>query len=272
MAERRPAVAGMFYPKDPGALRRDVEGFLSGSGGSPDPAVIGIVSPHAGYVYSGRTAGAAFACAPEAIRTVIILAPAHRWPVRGASVYSGSGYLTPLGLAGISRGVVDRLRQSGHSFEPAAHATEHAEEVQVPFVQVRWPGACIVPIVQGDSSLGFSRRLASDIRKACEEEEGVFLVASSDLSHYHDLMQARDMDSRFLKAFESGDPSAVEHVLSSGAAEACGGGPVITLLEWARAGGAFATRIVAYDTSATATGDSGSVVGYMAGCIKRCIE
>lgn len=265
-------MAGMFYPGDPGVLRRDVEGFLSGSGGSPDPAVIGIVSPHAGYVYSGRTAGAAFACAPRAIHTVVILAPAHRRPVRGASIYAGSGYLTPLGLAGISTGVVDRLRQSGHSFEPAAHAAEHAEEVQIPFVQVRWPDACIVPILQGDSSLGFSRRLASDIRKACEGEEGVFLVASSDLSHYHDLTQARDMDSRFLKAFESGDPSALEHVLSSGAAEACGGGPVITLLEWARAGGAFATRILAYDTSATATGDSGSVVGYMAGCIMRCIE
>jgi AmmeMemoRadiSam system protein B len=274
MSERRPAVAGMFYPKDPDLLRREIEGYLSESRRAPDQGISGIVSPHAGYVYSGRTAGAAFASAPDGIRTVIIVAPCHRYPVEGASVYLGEGYRTPLGLAEIAPAMVRRLVEAGFGFEPRAHALEHAEEVQIPFVQVRWPGARIVPIVQGRADAGFCSRLASAIRAAAGDEDGLLFVASSDLSHYHPIEEASEMDSVFMKAFETGDPLEVEKVLSSGRAEACGGGPVMTLLSWASLGGHHGAGVISYDTSATASGDRSAVVGYMAGCthvgVKPC--
>jgi len=259
----------MFYPGDARGLLRMVGDFLSTSGRSPDASVTGLVCPHAGYVYSGRTAGAAFASAPDQVRTVVIVAPCHRYPVRGASVYGGEAYLTPLGRMPVNREIADRLAAAGHRYEPRAHELEHAEEVQVPFVQVRWPGARIVPVVQGYSDGRSAAALASDLRAALADEEDVLLVASSDLSHYHDIETARLMDAGFQEAFESGDPARLERVLSSGSSEACGGGPVLTLLNWAALGGPFAAERIAYDTSATASGDSSAVVGYFAGCTRR---
>ncbi len=269
MAERRPAVAGMFYTADPGRLRREVESYLSAAGPVSDEGVTGIVSPHAGYVYSGRIAGAAFASAPADIQTVLVVAPCHRFPVAGASVYGGEAYRTPLGAARVNRTIVARLAELGFGYEPRAHSMEHAEEVQIPFVQVRWPFAMIVPILQGSVSASFSRSLASSLVTACEGQGRMLFVASSDLSHYHPIEAAKQLDGRFGEAFATGDPSAIEGLLTRGRAEACGAGPVMTLLAWAAESGPFEAGITAYDTSAAASGDESAVVGYMAGCTRR---
>lgn len=268
---RRPAVAGMFYPADPGALRSQVAGFLAEAGGAPDSSVAGLVCPHAGYVYSGRTAGRAWAMAPEGIRTVVIISPCHRVPVSGASVFAGDAYETPLGQARIDSFVVSGLQTRGFGYEPSAHAWEHAEEVQVPFVQVRWPEARIVPIVQGTVTSAFSARLAQALQEVAPPDGGdILVVASSDLSHYHPIETAEEMDRRFIEAFEARDPSMIESLVRSGRAEACGAGPVMTLLHWAASDdGMFGTELVAYDTSASTSGDSMAVVGYMAGVVRR---
>jgi AmmeMemoRadiSam system protein B len=99
----------MFYPSDRETLEELVSSFISGSGRQADEFITGIVSPHAGYVYSGAVAGAAFASAPDDIRNVIVIAPPHRCPVTGASVYDGEGYETPLGTAPVQREITSRF-------------------------------------------------------------------------------------------------------------------------------------------------------------------
>jgi MEMO1 family protein len=262
---REPAVAGTFYSDRAGELRSDVEGFISRSGTGPDPGVIGIVSPHAGYIYSGAVAGAAFASAPDGVRTVVVVAPPHRVPVSGFSVFDGEGFRTPLGVAPASRDVIGRLHASGCVFQPPAHSKEHSAEVQLPFIQVRWPRASITIVLQGDGSGAASRKLAGMIHLALGRAEGCLVVASSDLSHYHSLRTAADLDGAIIGAWLGGDPELLDRVVRSGRGEACGSGPILTLMHYAALRGARSFRRISYDTSATASGDTSAVVGYFAG-------
>lgn len=262
---REPVVAGTFYPADPGALRDSVEGFINGSDQVADPGVIGIVSPHAGYIYSGAVAGAAYASAPDGIRTVVIIAPPHRFPVVGYSAFMGEGYRTPLGTAPAATEVVGRLMDAGCVFQPAAHMSEHSAEVQFPFVQVRWPEASIAVVLQGDGGGTPSRKLAGMVVQALEGMEDTLVVASSDLSHYHPRRTAGNLDGAVMDAWLSGDPERLEEVIRKGRGEACGAGPMLTLMHYAALRDAGQFRRVSYDTSATASGDSSAVVGYFAG-------
>jgi hypothetical protein len=264
---REPVVAGMFYPDDPGELRRTVAGYIEESGEEPDDAVRGIVSPHAGYVYSGPVAGAAFAAAGDDVRRVVIIAPSHRYPVYGSSVLDARGFRTPLGVADIDRETVSALLESGFSFEPRAHSSEHSTEVQIPFVQVRWPKAQVVVIIQGEVSSEHSHRLAGALADLIDDGGDTLMVASSDMSHYHPVDQAKELDRRVADAFLSADPERLVSVLRKGSGEACGAGPILTLLSWARRMGYTGTRELAYDTSATASGDRSAVVGYFAGAL-----
>lgn len=257
----------MFYPSDPNDLRRDLARYVNDSGRSPDPLVKGLVCPHAGYVYSGAVAGVSFAVAPEEVDTVVIIAPAHRYPVYGASVFGGEGYRTPLGTASINSVVVQRLNDMGLKFDSRAHSSEHSTEVQVPFVQYRWPEADLVVIIQGDSSEQFSEELAGKLNDALSETENVLMVASTDLSHYHAENTANEMDAKVIEAFVSGDPSRLRDVLAGREGEACGGGPMLVLMHWALANQADDFRKLEYATSARASGDTSAVVGYFAGAV-----
>jgi MEMO1 family protein len=263
---REPAVAGTFYTDQPGALRQEVESFLTRPDLRPDPGVIGIVSPHAGYLYSGAVAGAAFASAPDSIRTVVVVAPPHRVPVSGFSAFDGEGFRTPLGVAPAAREVIHRLLASGCVFQPMPHAKEHSAEVQLPFIQVRWPGASIAIVLQGDGSSAAARKLAGMIHLAVGiQAEGCLVVASSDLSHYHPLRTAGELDGAVIDAWLGGSPERLDQVIRSGRGEACGAGPMLTLLHYAALRGARTFRKLSYDTSATASGDASAVVGYFAG-------
>ena len=265
---REPVVAGAFYTADPALLRETVSGYIGDAGLDPDPDIAGVVSPHAGYVYSGPVAGYAFAAAPASVDTVIILAPSHSYPVIGASIYAGEGYRTPLGVCEIDRAVTDRLMELGLSYDSMAHSREHSAEVQVPFVQVKWPEARIVVIVQGAGSPDLCSGLAGMIDTAVGKD-GYLLVASSDLSHYHPLDTAALLDGRVIDAFLSGEAERLGAVLGKREGEACGGGPMTTLLSFAAARGLSGFRKLAYDTSATASGDRSAVVGYFAGAVSR---
>ena len=262
---REPVVAGTFYPAEREILLRMVRGFI----GDPDPGRIpgihGVVSPHAGYVYSGAVAGSAFAAAPDRTETVVIVAPPHRYHVRGFSIFDGTGYRTPLGIAAIDRRVTSSLLEAGCVFQPAAHMSEHSAEVQVPFIQVRWPDADIAVILQGDSSGRGSKLLGEMLFKALAGLEGTLVVASSDLSHYHPLRLALSMDESVIEAFCTGEPDLLEAVIAEGGGEACGEGPMMTLLHYALLRGCASFGRISYDTSATASGDSSAVVGYFSG-------
>ena len=261
---RMPAVAGMFYPGGRETLEELVSSLIYGSGRSPDDLITGIVSPHAGYVYSGAVAGAAFASAPDDVRNVIVIAPPHSYPVMGASVYDGEGYETPLGTAKVQKEITSRLLGAGLSFQQAAHRSEHSAEVQIPFIQVRWPDSSIAVILQGSVSADYSRQLAEIISEVAGGFDRTLIIASSDLSHYHSLASAEKKDRKIIEAFTSGNPRNMETALQEGG-EACGRGPILTLMNYAALMKQTRFGEIMWETSAAASGDSSSVVGYFAG-------
>ncbi len=273
---RRPVVAGAFYPGDAATLARDVDGYLASAGASTVTGdVVAIVSPHAGYVYSGPVAAHSYAAlAGRRFDTVIVVAPSHRVAFPGASVFGGHGYATPLGVVPVDRELADAIRDADGSFvyEPRAHEAEHSLEVQVPFLQRTLGEFEIVPIVMGDQAAPAARALAAGIAAAVERAgatKRVLLVASTDLSHFHDDETARRIDARVLEAVGDLDPEGLLRSLASGECEACGGGPTATVMMAARELGADSAEVVSYGTSGDTSGDKSRVVGYMAAVLTR---
>ncbi len=273
---RSPVVAGAFYPGDPSVLARDVDRFLDqAEPPEVEGEIVGIVSPHAGYVYSGGVAAHAYAALRgRAFDTVVVVAPSHRVAFRGASVFGGDGYATPLGTVAVDREIADEIRSASGSFvyEPRAHEAEHSLEVQVPFLQRALGEFEIVPIVMGDQGAANAKVLAAAIADAVKRHETrkrVLLVASTDLSHYHDEGTAKRLDARVLEAVDAFDPEGLLEALARGECEACGGGPTATVLMASRELDAEEARVVGYGTSGDTSGDRSQVVGYMAAVVTR---
>jgi len=270
--EVRPtAVAGMFYPGDARQLAADIDGYLDAADVGKDggfEGVVGLVSPQAGYTYSGAVAGKAYAAVRgRAYDSVVVVAPSHRFPFRGASVFGGDGYDTPLGVVPVDRELADAIAdpEQGFGYEPRAHSSEHSLEVQVPFLQRALGDFRIVPIVMGDQAEPVVRRLAARLADAVRASgKRVLLVASTDLSHYHDHDTAVELDSHILDAVDDFDPEGLLASLAKGECEACGGGPAATVMMAARELGARSSTVVGYATSGDITGDKAQVVGYMA--------
>jgi AmmeMemoRadiSam system protein B len=274
---REPAVAGQFYPSDPERLASMVRDALAE--GEREPVIdldrlIALVAPHAGYVYSGRVAGAAYRLLePGTFRRVIVIAPSHRIPMPGSSIYDRGAYRTPLGLVPVDEDLAERLLRRGGGeivVEPELHRREHSLEVQLPFLQVALGDFLLTPVVMGSQRELHIERLAGAIVAALNElprEERVLLVASTDLSHYYDDARARALDGVLLEDFERFDDAALAGHLASGACEACGGGPLVATMRAARELGGKRATIRAYGTSADANGDRREVVGYAAAVI-----
>ncbi|MBD3368417.1 MAG: AmmeMemoRadiSam system protein B [Candidatus Eisenbacteria bacterium] len=270
---RQPVVAGAFYPGGPDELARAVDRFMeSADVPAVDGDVVAIVAPHAGYVYSGGVAGHAYSLVRgHSYDTVIVVAPSHRATFRGASVFDGDAYETPLGSVPVDGEVVSELKASGLVFEPRAHAQEHSLEVQVPFLQRALGDFSLVPIVMGEQSEVAARTLAAAISDVISRhgDKRFLLVASTDLSHYHSQDAARRLDEVAVKAVDAFDPEGLLTSLASGECEACGGGPTAAVLFAARELGAENAEVLKYATSGDVSGDMSQVVGYMAAVATR---
>ncbi|MBW1644868.1 MAG: AmmeMemoRadiSam system protein B [Deltaproteobacteria bacterium] len=245
---RRPVVAGAFYPAEPHQLRAEIERYLAAARRQELPGeVVGLVSPHAGYVYSGPVAASAYRqVAGEVYDLVVVVSPSHRTYFAGFSVYSAGDYLTPLGEVPVDLELARRLQAEydGFHFVPQAHAGEHALEVQLPFLQVALPAFRLLPLI-------------------------MLLVASSDLSHYHPQEEAVLLDRRLVAAVEANDPRQLWQTVESGQAEACGAGPMTAVMLTAARLGATASRVLDYRTSGDTAGDRRQVVGYLAAVFCR---
>ncbi|OGD20177.1 MAG: AmmeMemoRadiSam system protein B, partial [Candidatus Aminicenantes bacterium RBG_13_64_14] len=146
---RPAAFAGRFYTADPARLAAEIESYLAAAAPTDRPSgkILALIVPHAGYIYSGRTAAAAYALVRDrAIDTVVIVGPSHRVAFEGCSIWPDGGFETPLGVARVDAALAKEIaKASGFRFRPEAFAEEHSVEVQVPFVQKALPGAAIVP-------------------------------------------------------------------------------------------------------------------------------
>ena len=266
---REPAVAGAFYPGGEKALRDTVSAMLDKAQAVTTGKVIGLVAPHAGYVYSGQIAAQAYATIRgNRYDAVIIISPSHHVYFNGSSLLSDARYKTPLGTVDLAADLAGAIAKGDPSITSRAdaHLREHALEVQLPFLQVAVPGLRIVPIVMGDQSLRNCRQLAKAIAAASRGKE-VLLVASTDLSHFHNYDEAGLLDRTVIERVGGYDPEGLARDLDAGKCEACGGGPVVTAMLAARELGASRAIVLDYANSGDVSGDKSSVVGYLAAAL-----
>lgn len=268
---RLPAVAGLFYPADAGALRETVDAMLARA---DEPGrgrfLRGLVSPHAGYVYSGAAAARAFRLFhPESIRTVVMVGPSHVEAFDFTSVFDGEAYRTPLGdvpaATALARELADAapdiiLSPRGHMQDHLPRG-EHGIEVQLPFLQRVAPHAEVLPIVMGSQDRGACESLGSALAQVCDPSRAV-LLASSDLSHFHSYDDAVRLDGVFCDSLVTLDPEILHRALRERRCEACGAGPVLAVLLATRIWGAASCRILSRYNSGDVTGERDSVVGY----------
>jgi len=263
---RPPAVAGQFYPGSPDALRNEVDQLLArASETGLGERIVALVAPHAGYVYSGATAAAAYRQVQgQSFDAVIVIAPSHRDAFDGVSLMAKGGYATPLGALPVHREIAERLLKSGAGIRETTlgHGLEHAIEVQLPFIQRAIGEVPIVPLVMMDRSWTICRKLAHAIAEATQGMR-VLAVASSDLYHGYSEAECQAIDEVTLEEAEKASPEEFCNDLASEQVQACGGGPIAVVKEFARRRGALGTRVLAHATSADATGHHGGyVVGY----------
>ena len=267
---RQPAVAGSFYPGSEKALREAVTSMLAAaSPPSLDGKVVGLIAPHAGYIYSGQIAAYAYRTVQgQKFDAVIVISPSHHVYFKGSSIYREGPYMTPLGTVGTAEDIADKIAEADKSVttRPDAHTQEHALEVQVPFLQVAIPDLKLVPIVMGDQSLETCRGLADAIVDAVKGKN-VLLVASSDLSHFHTYDEAEALDKIVADRISGYDPESLTRDLDLGRCEACGGGPIVTVMLAARKLGASKAIVLKQGNSGDVTGDRSNVVGYLAAAL-----
>ena len=225
--------AGQFYESNPDALSRHIDSLLQGAKKTPAVPghILALVAPHAGYVYSGKVAAAAYRLIiGQDYETVIILGPSHHFPLRGCSIYPKGGYKTPLGLAAVDQDLAARLaKASGYGYIPEAHQKEHSIEVQVPFIQKALPGAKIVPIVMGFPIKETAVTLANALAKVLPGRK-VLLVSSTDLSHFFPKRKANETDAQTISLVKDFKTSTLIRKCDRGENIMCGGGPVVTAL------------------------------------------
>ncbi len=264
---RPPAFAGQFYPADPVRLAAEIDAALEAAApaSAPSGRVVGLIAPHAGYVYSGRTAAAAYArVMGTPVETVVILAPSHRVAFEGLSVWPDGGFETPLGVARVDEALAREIaKAAGAGFRADAFAEEHAVEVQVPFIQRALPGASIVPVVMGLPARENIRALAAALAKACLGKK-VLVVASTDLSHYLPKARAEAADAATAELIRGLRVDTIIRKVEAGENIMCGGGGVAALLLLAEKAGRPSVEILARTDS---SGAGGPVVGYLAAAV-----
>jgi len=263
---RPPVVNGMFYPRDPSTLRSEVSRMLrSVEHATLKGKVRGLVSPHAGYMYSGPTAAQGYAqLQGESYDIVVIISPSHQEFFDGVSVYSGDAYRTPLGEVPVHAQLREMLAQQSTCVEISerGHGQEHAIEVQLPFLQHVISGFSVLPIVIGNQDRALCYELGKGLASVLRGRE-YLLVASTDLSHYHSAAVANRLDSIVLDDIARFDFARLMTDLEGGKAEACGGGPVVAMMVALDGLGVGQMRVLHHCNSGDVTGDSDRVVGYV---------
>jgi AmmeMemoRadiSam system protein B len=261
---RQPAVAGTFYPGDPGQLHADLEVMIPRN--EDKEKVIGIIAPHAGYVYSGKVAGAIYGTV-KVPGTIVVLGPNHHGLGARAALYPEGEWLTPLGKVRINSVLADLVRKYAPLVEEdsTAHQFEHSLEVQIPFLQYLNPAVSIVPVCLGFNDYHSCRLLGEGLARAIDEYSGqVLIVASSDMTHYESASAARAKDDLAIREILALNPQGLLQVCHSNRITMCGVVPATVMLVSALGLGATRASLVSYATSGDVTGDQRQVVAYAA--------
>ncbi len=260
---RLPAVADRFYPGSPQELSKTITGLFPQIKTAKKSKALAIVSPHAGYVYSGALAAETF-YSVEVPETVIILGPNHHG--QGAAVsLSTLTWDMPLGKVEVDKEITDRLLQiSTHiTIDETAHRFEHSLEVQLPFLQMLQKKLKIVPLVLSRIPYQLCEQVAeslAEVIQGCNRD--LLIVASSDMSHYEPRRIAEQKDQSALKCIEKLDPYELYRTVFDNHITMCGVIPVVIAILTAKACGAKQANLIGYTDSGYISGDTDQVVGY----------
>jgi len=261
---KEPSVAGTFYPADRKELQETVDTYLSKAKKFPrEGTIIALISPHAGYRYSGQVAAYGYKQIQDRdIRKIILIGQSHHEGFKGASVYTTGVFKTPLGNVQIDEKSAKKLLNGNADvkFYPEAFAKEHSLEVQLPFLQSVLKNFTIIPVLIGSPTRQTFEHLISELTEMIDEK--TLIIASTDLSHYHGYQQAIDMDSRIITAIERLSVMNAGELIQSGESEMCGAVAVIIAMEVAKIHGANTGILFNYANSGDVTQEQDRVVGY----------
>ncbi len=273
----KPVVAGQFYPSDPEELLRDVRRYIEEADIEPaQESVFAILSPHAGYVFSGPVAGYSYRYVQnQRPDTILILALSHRHAIDGGCVFSGHSFATPLGCIDVDEEFTQALLKQGKPLysDATPYLTEHSIEVNLPFIQWIFPRARVATILTSHADESLCHQLGMQIVSALTQfpQKRVLLVVSSDMSHYPPYEIANRIDREMLESVEKLDPSVIFLNLNRLGNDPthnvhcvmCGGTAMLVAVEAARALGFTVARTLCYRNSGDSSfGESHRVVGY----------
>ncbi|MDD5168008.1 MAG: AmmeMemoRadiSam system protein B [Syntrophales bacterium] len=271
---RPSAVAGKFYPETADVLKQAIDAFMADARPVMVKKPLAIIAPHAGYIFSGQICADAYnQVRGNAYDTVVILGTNHTSPYFDKiSLYPGDGFETPLGTARIDEEVVSELVKANADcrLDSSLHEKEHSVEVQVPFIQVLFPQAKIVPVIIGRPDVELCRRFGESLAGVLKGRRAL-IVASTDLSHYPSYKDAVMIDHETLDAITKMDIASLHTTLAAYAkreiknlhTEACGEAPIMAAMAAAKGLGAQGASVISYANSGDLpVGDSDRVVGY----------
>jgi AmmeMemoRadiSam system protein B len=273
---RQSVIAGSWYPGQPDALRRTLEGYLADAEKVElEGEVRALISPHAGYAYSGPTAAYAYKQLEDgpAFDIVTILSPLHQAYLGRFAVTKAGYYETPLGLVEVDAELVEALDKEV-TLNRVGFDGEHSLEIQLPFLQQVLGIFTLLPVMLGEPltsgrGLATCRELSTALTKLLRDRRAL-IVASTDLSHLYDYNDVVRHDRVMIELIERFEIEGLAQALMEGRCQACGGAPVVTTLLTAQALGANRAKVLHYTNSGDVTGNRrlGSyTVGYMAAAV-----
>jgi AmmeMemoRadiSam system protein B len=262
---RRAAVAGSWYPANPEALAREIDRYLAAVATSPPGDALAVVAPHAGLMYSGPIAAHSYKIlAGRDVEIAVLVGPSHYVGFEGVAICGHGAFETPFGAIPIAEpcAAAIALGSSLVREHPTAHLREHSLEMQLPFLKRVLPNAAIVPLVMGYQRRETVYALADALAEGLKGRRAI-LIASTDLSHYHDAPTAAKLDATVINHVERFDPDGLMSSLEAFPEHACGGGPTVSVMLAAKALGAGDARVLKYGDSGDVSGDKDAVVGYL---------
>ena len=259
---REPVVAGQFYPASANLLKKEIAGYIDE--GAEKTKAVGAVVPHAGYIYSGETAGAVYSrlVLPA---TVILIGPNHTGHGEDYSIQVEGSWRMPFGEVQIDSVLAREILESSRYFvkDDAAHEQEHSIEVQIPFLQYLREDIKIVPIILSHAGVDVCKNLGKAVAAAisCKRQD-TLVIASSDMTHYESASQAKEKDEKAIHAIVNLDEEELINCIGKFHISMCGYVPSAVMLAACKKLGAKKAELVKYTNSGEKSGDSSQVVGY----------
>jgi AmmeMemoRadiSam system protein B len=266
---RDPAVSGRFYPRSASSIKEQITQFIDER--TPKQDVLGLVSPHAGYEYSGPVAGAVISRI-EFKDTFVIMGPNHYGLGKPFSIMTEGTWKTPLGEVEIDVALARKILYASPPLEEdhVAHLEEHSIEVQLPFLQYFKPDVKIVPIVFSHGSGDVYKEIGRGIAEAIKDlNRQAVVMASSDMTHYENQESASTKDNLAIEAILDLNEDELLKRIAKYNITMCGYAPTVSLISACKGLGATQAELVKYQTSGDVTGDYYEVVGYAGILIKR---